>query len=259
MSGTVRTSGRQSPSTRRALLAALVGVMLPPRAVNATTGEVLALATGAREPLISAPGRPGFVEELVREALRRAGHPLRVVPLPHERALANANAGIEDGDLYRAAGFEQDYPNLVQVPTPLIDQDFVALTLRAEVALRGWADLGPYSTAYVTGNKIIERGLQGHGAVTTVRDNELLLGLLAAGRADVVIINRWVGLAAARRLGLRVRVVEPPLARVPMFVYLHRRHEALVPVLAAALAGLRRDGGWQRLHDELLKPLEAAR
>ncbi|MDH5330645.1 MAG: transporter substrate-binding domain-containing protein [Aquincola sp.] len=219
---------------------------------------MLTLATGSREPLVSAPGRPGFVEELAREALRRVGLGLQVAQLPHERALANANAGIEDGDLFRAAGFERDYPNLVQVPQPLMDQDFVGLTRRADIHVRGWDDLSDLSVAFVIGNKIIERGLAGHRDLTTVRTNELLIGLLAAGRADVVIINRWVGLHVARRAGVTVRTLEPPLIRVPMFMYLHRRHDALVKPLAAALDQMHRDGTWLRLHDQFLKPLEAA-
>jgi polar amino acid transport system substrate-binding protein len=246
---------------RRAALVALMATAIDAAApVRAWAAEpTLALATGSREPLVSSPGRPGFAEELVREALRRVGHELRVVPLPVERALVNANAGIEDGDLYRAAGFEKDYPELVQVPQPLLDQDFVAVARRADVQVRGWPDLARYHVAYVTGNKILERQLQGLANVTSVRDNALLLGLLAADRADVVLINRWVGLLAARQAGVAVRVQEPALLRVPMYMYLHRRHEALVPQLATALADVRRDGTWQRLYDQILKPLEPAR
>jgi len=219
----------------------------------------LALATGTREPLVSSAGHPGFVEEVAREAFRRAGYGLRVVPLPIERALVNANAGVEDGDLYRAAGFEKDYPNLVQVPQPLVDQDFVAFTLRTDVEVRQWADLARYSVAHITGQKIIERQLQGAANVTTVRDSELLLGLLTNGRVDVIVNNRWVGLSVARQAGIAIRVLEPPLLRVPMYMYLHRKHAALVPRVAAALADVKRDGTWQRLYDQILTPLETAR
>ena len=116
----------------------------------------------------------------------------------------------------------------MQVPEPLVNQDFVAVSRHSDVEVRSWADLGRYSVAYVTGNKILERRLEGVADVTSVRDNALLFGLLAAGRADVALINRWVGLVAARQAGLAVRVQEPPLVRVPMFIYLHRRDEALV-------------------------------
>lgn len=219
----------------------------------------LAMATGSREPLISVPGRPGFVEEVAREAFRRAGLALQVVSLPPERALINANAGIEDGDLYRAAGFEAAYPNLVQVPEPIGEEQFVAFALRPGITVRAAADLAGHAVGHVTGYKILERLLAGHAAVTTVRDNDALLRLLGAGRIDLAVTHRWGGLDAARRTGVAAQVLEPPLARVPMYVYLHRRHEPLVQPLATALAAVRRDGTWQRLHDTLLAPLEPAR
>lgn len=243
---------------RRVWCFGLATTMVLP-SLAAAEPPTLTLATGAREPLISVPGRPGFVEELAREAFRRAGYGLRVLPLPHERALVNANAGIEDGDLYRAAGFEKDYPNLVQVPQALLEQDFVAFARRPEVVVRDWPDLSRHSVAYVTGNKVLERRLDGHKQVTSVRDNAALIAMLASDRADVVLINRWVGYLALREAGLSLRAQEPPLLKVPMFIYLHRRHEALAPRLAAALAEVRSDGTWQRLYDQTIKPLEAPR
>lgn len=248
----MRWSDRRAVMIGMALGAAAPGVVLAalPR---------LALATGAREPLASSPDQPGFVEEIVREACRRVGYELSVVLLPVERALTNANAGIEDGDLYRTAGFETDYPNLVQVPQPLLDQEFVALARRPDVQVRGWPDLARYSVAHITGFKVFERHLEGATNVTTVRNSALLLDLLASGRADVILHNRWVGLWDARKAGVAVRMLEPALLSVPMYVYLHRRHAALVPRLAAALGAVGRDGTWQRLYDRILKPLEAAR
>jgi len=245
-------------SDRRALLAACVAGLVAPRLALAAPPS-LTLATGTREPLVSSPGRPGFAEEVAREAFRRSGLDLTVVPLPIERALINANAGIEDGDLFRAAGFEKDYPNLVQVPQPLMDQDFVAFALRPDIEVRGWADLTRYSVGFITGQKIIERHLKDVKNLTATRDHDQLPALLVNGRADVVIDNRWVGVLVARRTKVAARVLEPPLLRVPMYMYLHRRHEALVAPLAAALAEIKRDGTWQRLYDRMLKPLETER
>jgi polar amino acid transport system substrate-binding protein len=244
---------------RRAVVATLLAWSASAHVAAGAEPRVLTLATGARTPMVSVPGRPGFVEELMRAACRRIGIDLVVLPMPHERALINADTGVEDGDLYRAPGFEQDYPNLVQVPEPLLLQDFVALTMRADLVVRGWDDLRPLAVAYVTGNKIIERHLAGHPQVTTVRDNALAIGLLAGGRADVVIINRWVGLIAAREAGLAARALEPPLLRVPMHAYLHRRHAALAAPLAQALVELRRDGTRQQLYDRTLGALERGR
>lgn len=217
------------------------------------------LTTGALAPLISAPGHIGFLDALAQEVFGRIGVDATLLGLPMERALVNANAGIEDGDMFRAAGFEKDYPNLVQVPEKVLDFDFVAFAIRPDVRVQNWGDLARYSVAYVTGVKIFERQVGAAPHVTTVRALDQLFPLLATGRADVVLLGRWQGLWLAREAGLAVRLFEPPLARAEMFIYLHRRHEALVAPLAAALAAAKRDGTWQRIYDRTLKPLEPTR
>lgn len=219
----------------------------------------LTLATGALPPLTSAPGHDGFLDALAREVFGRIGFDASVVRLPVERALMNANAGIEDGDMFRASGFEREYPNLLPIPEKLLDFDFVAYATRADVQVRDWSDLARYSVGYVIGYKIFERNVNAARDITTVRGIDQLFPLLVSGRADVVLLDRWQGLWLAREAGLAVRALDPPLARVPMFAYLHRRHQALVAPAAAALVEVKRDGTWQRLYDQILKPLEAAR
>lgn len=111
----------------------------------------LALSTGTAPPLASSPARVGFVDALTREFFGRIGIDVTLTALPFERSLINANAGLEDGHPFRASGFEAEYPNLVQVPERIMDLDFVAYALRAEVQVRDWNDLARYSVAYVAG------------------------------------------------------------------------------------------------------------
>ncbi|MDH5541150.1 MAG: transporter substrate-binding domain-containing protein [Rhizobacter sp.] len=217
------------------------------------------LATAAAPPLTSAPGQPGFLDLLAQEVFGRVGIDASLVVLPGERALINANAGIEDGDMFRTPGFESGYPNLVQVAEKLMDLEFVALALRADVRVRQWSDLEGYNVVYATGRKIFERNLSNVRETTTVRALPHLFPLLANGGADVILLDWWQGARLARQSGLAVRVMEPPLASEEMFIYLHRKHQAWVAPLAAALAGVKRDGTWQRLHDRTLGRMESKR
>lgn len=242
---------------RRALLG--IGLTAVASSLALAARPSLTLATGALPPLTSTPGHTGFLDALAREVFGRIGFDASVVRLPVERALINANAGIDDGDMFRAAGFEKEYPNLLPIPEKLLDFDFVAYATRADVQVRDWTDLARYSVGYVIGYKIFERNVKSAQDITTVRGIDQLFPLLASGRADVVLLDRWQGLWLAREAGLAVRALDPPLARVPMFAYLHRRHEALLAPAAAALAEIKRDGTWQRLYDQTLKPLETAR
>lgn len=243
---------------RRWVWAALaLGFGAPKR--SAAARPHLTLATGLVQPLCAPDGRSGFLDRLLGAAFDRIGVDVILRQMPFRRALINANAGIEDGDPMRAPGFELEYPNLVQVPESVLDLDFVAFARRTDIQVHGWDDLSRHSLAYVNGWKIFERRVKAGPNVATVRNLDQLFPMLISGRADVVLVDRWEGLWLARQAGLAARPQEPPLARRPMFTYLHRRHAALVPPLAAALAALKRDGTWQRLYDQILLPLESAR
>ena len=246
--------------SRRGALAALAQALVAPSLTFALPARAastpLRLATGALPPLTSEGGRTGFLDALAHALFERLDIDATLLRLPVERALINANAGIEDGDMFRAPGFEAAYPNLVQIPEKVLDFDFVALATRADVEVRQWGDLRSYGVAWVTGWKLFERNAKAARETTTVRELPQLLPLVASGRVDIALADRWQMLWLAREARLPIRVLDPPLARAPMFAYLHRRHAALVAPAASALAHLKRDGTWQRLYDEILRPLE---
>jgi polar amino acid transport system substrate-binding protein len=120
---------------RRAALLGMTMGLIAPRLALAVRPS-LTLATGALPPLTSAPGQSGFLDALAQEVFGRIGFDATVVRLPVERALINADAGIEDGDMFRAPGFEKDYPNLVQIPEKVLDFEFVAYATQADVQVR---------------------------------------------------------------------------------------------------------------------------
>ena len=249
---------RQQLVRRRLALLGIGTAILEHGLVLAARSQ-LTLASGNVPPLASRPGQTGFLEALAVEVFGRIGYDVALQYLPFERALINANAGIEDGIVFRAAGLETDYPNLLRVPERVLNLELVAFALRPDVQVRDWGDLARYSVGYVNGWKIFERNVKAARDITTVRELEQLMPLLIRGRADVVLVDHWQGMWLAREAGLTLRPFEPPLARADRFMYLHRKHEALVAPVAAALAEVKRTGIWQRLVDEKLKRLEPAR
>lgn len=186
-------------STRRQLMYRSVLLAAAPcwcasGAWAAGTTARLSLTTGALPPLSAAPGRPGFVTELARAAFGRVGVEVEVTTAPPERALINANAGLDDGDILRVAGLERDHPNLIRVPEKVLDFDFVAYAKRSDVRIANWADLQPHSVAFATGWNIFEVNVAGVKEVTRTPSIQELFPLLEAGRADVVLLDRWQGL-----------------------------------------------------------------
>lgn len=198
----------------------------------------------------------GFLDAVAGEAFRRAGVRLQLVRLPVERGLINANAGIEDGDLNRIAGLEAQYPNLVRVPEKLVDWEFTAFSKNAvlQASLEG---LRTRRVGHIKGWKIFEKQFAGAPNVVSAGDPEQMFRQLQLDRIEVALYERWQGLSLIQSQGLKgVVALDPPLAKREMFIYLHKRHAALVPRLAEALRAIKADGLYDRLYREKVLSLK---
>ena len=137
-----------------------------------------------------------LVAKVMLEAYRRLGMEIDIVSMPGERTLVSANAGETDGELYRRAGIEKSYPNLVMVPVPVASYEVVAFVPRhSVVAVSGWASLRALRIGFVKGIKVIEENTLGM-QVLSVASLQQAFAMLDKGRIDVVLSNRISGLAA---------------------------------------------------------------
>lgn len=222
----------------------------------AQAADKLVISTSVIAPYTT-PDRQGFLDQLIAAVFHEVGVEAGVLvyPAASERSLLNANEGIDDGQALRVAGLQKIYPNLIQVPETVIMNDFVAMSAKHQFATPGWEALKPYSVSYIIGWKIFESNVPPGTAQTPVREAEQLFTLLARDRVDVVLYERWQGLVQARALGVKARVMEPALVSTPMYMYLHKKHAALVPRVAEALDKLKINGTYQRIFDATLKPL----
>ncbi len=216
--------------------------------------QTLALNTFAGPPL-STPEQTGFYDRILIEAFSRIGIAVTIGHLPAERSLVNANSGIDDGDFVRISGLEKIYPNLVRVPEKITDFEFVAFTKHLNLRTDSWMSLNPYYLGIVRGWKILEENLAGAQALLRMKNQRQLFKLLKNGRADAVVYSRLEGYGLMKELKMDdVIVLEPPLARREMFLYLNKKHAGLVPAAAAALQEMKRDGTYDRIKEETLSP-----
>ncbi len=242
--------------TRSSIAIAGVWLLLAGPAGAAET-PVLVLNDTNEPPFTTVDGQ-GFLDAIAGEAFRRAGIRLQLVRLPAERGLLNANAGIEDGDLSRIAGLDAQYPNLVRVPEKLLDWEFAAFGKEAALPAREEI-LRARPVGHIRGWKIYERQFAGAPEVVTAEDTEQLFRQLRRDRIEIALYERWQGLSRIRHQGWTgVHVLEPSLARREMFIYLHTRHTALVPKLAAALRAIKAEGLYDRLYREKVLSLAKA-
>ena len=227
------------PSLIFALVAAVVCAA---QLSTPTLAETLVLNNATAPPLTN-DDKTGFIDIVVGEAFRRVGLELKLIKLPPERALKNANDGIDDGDVNRIAGLEKLYPNLIRVPEKNYDMKFVAFARDPAFEIDGWRSLKPYIVGLIKGWKIFEKNIPAGTDMVYAHDPEQLFTLLEKGRIDIALYSRLMGLDIVKRRQLTgVTILSPPLATREMFLYLHKSRKEFVPLIADALAALKREG-----------------
>lgn len=210
-------------------------------------------------PPVSNNSQTGFADQVLREAFRRIGYQLVTVRMPAERALINANRGIDDGELARVGGLQKKYPNLIQVPETFLTIDMVLYSKNyPNFTVTGWDSVASHSVAIISGWKIMEQNFAKLGnqvEIIKTDSPEQSFFLLKNNRVDFVAYSNWSGLGYLKTHNIsNVMLLEPPLARPKFYVYLHKKHKKIVPQLAEAIKSMKTDGTLQTLYDRLLKP-----
>jgi len=218
--------------------------------------EPLRLNSGVGAPYIQSD-KKGFLDILVPEIFRRLGIAAEAVGYTaSERAMINANSGLDDGVAMRVKGLDVAYPNLVRVDEKVIDNDFVAYSVHHHFRSTGFDTLKPYQVGYIVGWKVFEARLDAGYSTTRVQDAEQLFNLLGNDRADVVLFERWQGNWLIRQRGLPAKLLLPPLVSTEMFMYLHKKHAHLAEPVARALREAKADGTYRRIFEQSLQVLE---
>ncbi len=221
--------------------------------VNAQESLVLGRATGYTGSVVA---------KVLREAYQKIGIQITLNTFPAKRSLVMANEGDVDGDTHRIRGIEATYSNLLMVPVPVTVMEGMVFTKNVTFAVTGWDSLKPYIIGIRRGIFFAEKGTRGM-QVESVTDYRQLLLKLDAERNDVVIMPRLSGLFELQKLQIQgVKLLDPPLVRLELYHYLHKKHEALVPLLTKVLQKMKKKGRIRAIRkqaiDKLLKRVRRA-
>jgi len=238
-----------------ALCLALCFAILWDKSAIAQPGK-LVLNASYSSPIV-APDKSGYLDRLYQELFRRLGIPVEIQALPAERALQNANDGIDDGDVCRVAGLTDLYTNLVRTSEPVMAYQHVVFSRTRRFRVTGPASLEPYDVGIVTGLKIVEQNTTRHRSRIMLDDAEQLFRMLDQGRVEVAVLERTAGTYAVKKLGLAgIRILSPPLLAGDWYLYLHKRHAALIPLIDRELRAMKQDGTYERIRREVLAQYE---
>lgn len=201
------------------------------------------LAYSHAELVITAPAGHYLLPvgwSILQEAYAPLSIDIRMLELPPARALVYVSDGNADAELARVAGIEQDFPNLQRVPEPLITLYLVAVSRSADATL-------PQLQRARRGHLVIRRGARYVEDLTAswrpvqVDTVEQQLNLLRSGRADYALVE---SLQPQFNLPVSAEVplYQTMLAEVPIYHYVHEKHQALIPLLTASLKQLHQSG-----------------
>lgn len=235
------------------LVSTILIMVLTPFPILARENKTLVLNVTSQPPL-HRQTHDGFMDEISRMALKNVGYQLVIERFPAERGLRNANAGLIDGDMGRVKGIDKLYPNLIRVPEKIMNWEFCVFSKKKIDLLQGWKSLANKNVAFITGWKILEKNVPTSALITKSRDAQQLFMLVNKDRVSLAIYERWGGNYILKTLkNNNIKLQRPCLATKEIFIYLHKKHSALVPRLAQALADMKKDGRYRLLVKKHLK------
>lgn len=205
--------------------------------------------------LFSTPEQTGMLDRIVKEAFRRIGIKAEIVFNPTGRSLEDVNGGFADVEINRIEGMEEHYPNLIRVPEPNMVMDFVAFT-RQDFKIEGWESIKDLYIGIVRGWKILEENTANFPHVVLVPTETELFNMLDKGRIDTALYCRLAGYEQLMFLGLKdIHHLEPSLASRHMYLYLNKKHQALVEQIAQSLRSMKEDGTYEQIVKETTEHL----
>lgn len=241
----------------------MLGLLALPAGAPALAQAPASVVLGTARPDDNFVGR--FLNRIFIEAFRRLDVPLEIRVAPTSRLSVMADTGEIDGELVRARAYGDAYPNLVRVEAPVVDIVFALWAAQPDVRLARLADLpgSRLSVNYARGVLGCENALKPilpPDHLTVANNTEQALAMLQQRRVDLHCNLDFTVLPLAASAAFRdklklYKVLElgEPTALYP---YLHRRHVALAPRLAATLRQMREAGDIEHLRRLTLKEFD---
>ncbi len=217
----------------------------------ATASEKFNMTISVGAPLYFADGN-GFFDEIAAEIFKRLDMDYEMTWLPPQRSLVATDQGAYDGHIARTAAIESRFPNLIRVPVNIFDFEFMAFSRLPDLQISGWPSLLPYRVGMLRGWKIVEQNTLGAKSVIQVNEYDQLLTLLDKQRVDVAILDRVMGGWKLQQLGYDINIIEPAIVTKPNFIYLHKKHQELVPTITRVVKEMKRDGTYDAIYTRTL-------
>jgi len=211
-----------------------------PSAVADTTPKIqLVLSSAFRAPFIELP-EGGTVWPKLKQLEPTLGIEFVFVDVPAARVLVAANSGTIDGDILRVETITETHPDLVRVPFELAVVELTAFSWKPGLDINSFEQMAEMDHIVVStqiGRKFTQKKIENYKNRLFVEKASQLFELLEQRRSDIVLLDRSTAhVIIGNRLDKTIfEVCGEPLARRKLYMFLHKKHAALVPEIYDAL------------------------
>jgi len=197
------------------------------------------------------PPNKNLIENILDELFYRVKIDYSLQRLTAERALKNANLGLDDGDAVRVFEVGDMFKNLRRVDGHFFSANFSAFYVGKPPSIKAVEDFKDKRVTIVNGTKIVQKFVKDNHFTKVdkaIGFQSALLKLINK-EVDIAILNQHSALSVIKTLHLEKVVMEhkPPLIKKKMYLYLHKKHENLIPALESELKKMKEDGSYDRI------------
>ncbi len=191
---------------------------------------------------------------ILKAAYDQIGVVVQFKKVPALRSLVEANNGTTDGDVARIIGTEIEYPNLIKVPTPIINLQGFVFSNYIDRPVKDWSDISDLKIGILRGVRYSDIGTKGMNRIIFDSYFEMFR-MVNSGRIDVAVAVLEPGLAIIDRDFPNSGIV--PLGEAVLdsylYHYLHKKNADLIPALNKVFMEMEESGVLKELHRSIFE------
>jgi len=193
--------------------------------------------------------------QFMRQVYSMAGYQTRFTSLSAARSKQLLEIGDIDAELFRAEGLDDIASTMAKVPEALIEVKISAYAVNPKIQRLS-------STAFQSYRVGIRHGLNIQDQLKLSKTSQVyrleqLVNMLKYDRIDIVILSETSAFFLRQKFGLRdLRALEPHLATLPVYHYVHRRHAHLIEQLADNIKILKNKGVAEKMINDFMQNAE---
>ncbi len=183
---------------------------------------------------------------IMDKVYQRLGLGFQATPLPGLRAQQQANSGAVDGEVMRIFAYGGQTPNVIRVPTPFYSVITMGYVKKgSNIKVLDKSSLASYKLVKVLGVKhtdLISDEVDPK-KIYNAHDPLKMMRYLQSGGAQIALTNPLEGTVVLKQLGYNnIIPLEKALAKQPLYHYLHKKNQHLVPLVDDMLQKLKASG-----------------